>query len=500
MFFLFILTGSMIGLSCEKEPTDFIELDEEAVLLKAEGEEKTIALTSNAKWRIVEKPDWLTIDPLSGDQSATITLKAEQNEESPERTGEMIVVAGDAKVTVKITQSGRGDVIEPEEKSVTLNVAGETKTLALTANVPWEITQTPPWLTVHPLSGDRSATLTLSVDKNKAAGGREGEVVFVTDKKTVQLPIWQYGRKDYIGTPWIPVFGSSRVRYNAGWTDLEFVTSRLFVNPSVKGHIYLGSLLGLHSQSNVDIPAMTGYTFDPVTASADGVSVKSKTFYPSREAEDAYVAEIMATGPKQNYFLKTDNDGTEFYSYRQLHVLGIASMGIELDKAVAGASYREKEMTKNCGIVFAFKKILFSLAMDFPDDGKITVGDLKESDKAKDPAYVNSISYGNTGLLVVESDAYYEDIRAAIQSAWAGDPLSEDEKSLIEAADIGYVYFDKEKEVHIKKGKGDAVNAFREGLEDRKNVYPVEFSIADFNTNGEKSVSFSFTLPARNGK
>lgn len=385
--------------------------------------------------------------------------------------------------------------IELDQHSMVLSLSGEEEdTLKLTANGAWEATGIPDWLTVTPSSGDQSSELILTAVKNKEPEGRTGSFTITAGEQTVTVEVKQFGLKDVIRGPRLPIFRFSETSFNtATEPTYSILTNSLFVNSRIKEKIYLGNLINPEGGQEVDFAEFSGYTFDPITVSTSA-PVYSKTFVPSLEEQTTYAREIIATHPQQNVAFIADNGTVEFYTYKQLHATGMANLGVKLDEIVSGSSYKTKEMEKKYGIIYSFIRKLFTMDMDLPDNGKHIRDELKESDKAQDVSYVSSISYGKVGLLIVETDTYYEEVRSAINSVLSGESLSAEESALIEASNITYIYFDNDHQIQVQQGTRNAIDAYINGLNDQSQIYPVEFSLADMETHAVSPLSFSFTL------
>ena len=75
----------------------------------------------------------------------------------------------------------------------------------------------------------------------------------------------QFGLSDVIRLPWLPIFRFKQMSSNQ---DLYSVlTNNLFINPAIRDEIYVGNLVCHTTQSNTNIPELTGYTFNPITVS-----------------------------------------------------------------------------------------------------------------------------------------------------------------------------------------------------------------------------------------
>lgn len=486
-------------LSCSdlEREKDTLELDKDSILINQEGGEDNIQVEANGEWRIQEIPDWLSVNPTSGEVYNYVTVTAKENKESGRRKASLVFTHKKLSKTVEVEQLGLVEAkpfIKLSESYVNWPSAAGTLRIKLTTNRPWKISEYyHRWISVSPSSGEGSAEITIEINENRNPGSRDIYLSFIGEKMEKKLYINQYGLSDYLRVPSLPIFPFKEFSYNQNTGRV--LTNSLFINPEIKDKIYLGNLVGHNSQSNIYIPEFTGYTFNPITVSTsaaiDGEAVKN--FIPSQAEQDAFALQIAEQLRNQSD-LKTINDNAvEFYTHKELRTIGSVNLGVKLDEVVSGASYTELEMSRKYGLIYSFKNIFFTLDMDHPE--KLIKEELKEADKAKGVSYVSSVNYGRVGLLIVESDTDSRDVRMAINKILKGKPLTSEENDLLLAADIYYVYFDKEKNVQTLKGSLDAVNAYRDAaLKVADSIYPVEFRLSNYMDNSQRTISYSFRM------
>ncbi|GAB6007879.1 BACON domain-containing protein [Dysgonomonas reticulitermitis] len=498
---LFLFLISLILISCDNDDKEkfSIELDKNSVVIDTKGGQESVKLVASGEWSITDVPEWISVSLSSGDYDAEIMIVVTENVELERRKATLVFACGDAVKTLEVEQLGVYDMdpfIEFSKNSLSIGIIGDEQKIKLTTNRPWTIKDVPTWLTVHPMSGDKSAEITISVAENKEPIGRGASLTFIGAAKSEILNISQFGLKDVIWTPSLPIFSLKYVSFTGALDSYDINVFNLFVNPDIKNKIYLGNLLSYNAGSVTNIPEFTGYTFNPITISTSAIAsgIKSKTYVPSLNEQNAYAQEIINKKPTQNLSFISDNGTIEFYTYRRLYTLGIANMGVKLDEVVSGSSYKTEKMTKKYGLIFSFKQTCFSLDMDILS--QLIKEELKEVDKNKGVAYVSSVYYGRVGLLIVESDTYFGDVKSAINKVISGQSLSAEESRLIDTSDISYVYFNNDNQAQIKKGHMDAVNAYKDTLakNDFSNVYPIGFNLSSLIDHSIATISYSFKV------
>lgn len=499
IFSILSLCLTTIFLSCSKleREKDTLELDKSSILINQEGGDNYVNVEANGAWMIQEIPEWLSVDPASGDGYGYVAVMAKANKDSVRRKASLVFTHGKLRKTVEIEQLGLTEsdpFIILSESSVNWPSSAGLIRVRLTTNRPWKISEyADNWISVSPTSGEGSTEINIDIKENRNRYSRNVFLSIMGENMEKKLYINQFGLADYSLIPGMPIFRFREMTYNSEQRAGRVLTDSLFINPEIKDKIYLGNLVGYNAQSNTRIPEFTSYTFNPVTVSAsapvDGEFVKS--YIPSKAEQDAFAGQIAEQLHEGNNPQTVDDYAMEFYSYKDLHTLGILNLGVKLDEVVSGVSYAVKEMSRKFGLLYSFKHTSFSLNMDQP--AKLIKEELKESDQAEGVSYVSSVSYGRVGLLIVESDIDSRDVRIAISNILKDKPLSSVEEAFLAAADICYVYFDKEKNVQTLKGSPEAVYAYRDAvLKETDLIYPLEFKLSNYPDHSPSIISFSF--------
>ena len=82
--------------------------DVSSLAFEAKGEAKAIKIASNTTWSITGKPEWCLLSESSGSGSRDITVTANENTKTEDRSGQ-IVIEGDgvSKVVIDVTQKAK---------------------------------------------------------------------------------------------------------------------------------------------------------------------------------------------------------------------------------------------------------------------------------------------------------------------------------------------------------------------------------------------------------
>lgn len=492
--FVFVLALT----SCDDEEKYSLEISKETITIDLKGGQEPIRVSSNGYWEVKDIPDWITVNPSSGEKSTDITIIVTENKETIQKSASLLFVCGDISRNLNVKQLSISDLdpfIEIDKDILPMNIQGDEQRVKLTTNRAWKIENVPDWVSVSPTHGEKSIDIVIKVGENRQPEGRNVNLEIIAENAKKTLNITQLGLKDYIQEPSLPTISSfKKVEFTSNLDNYDIETNSLFVNPNIKNRIYLGNLISHNAGSNVNIPEFAGYDFNPIdvytTAAVNEVTTK---FTPSQTAQADFVKDIIAQNPQQQERFSIDKSGVEFYTYRQLHTVGMVNLGVKLDELISGKPFTQQEMTKKYGIIFSFKQVLFSLGMDFPME--LIKEKLSESDLSKGVSYVSTVSYGRIGLLIVESDTDSRELKIVINKVIEETSLTAEESNLIHAADISHVYFTNDNEVTVKKGGLEAVNSYKNAILNlRDNIYMLDFTLNDFTNHSNNTIHFSFKI------
>lgn len=488
MFFASLFTA------CSDDDKDSIKFDVKKTTLNTQGEEQFITITASSDWQVVDVPEWLSVHPTSGIAGSTeIILYSTLNKSAEPRSASITFISRTIRefTVEQLGINALDPFITAEGPSYAASVLGGDPKIEITSNTFWKITSLPDWITTKQMAGYQSAEITLSLDENPLPGGREGEILFTGEGAEYALKIRQQGRRDMIWSPALSIFSYRSLSFGA--SSFSAQTELPFITTGIQEKIYLGNLISHKSGSNTDMHEFTGYTSLPITASPGVYSEElEKTYIPSKAGELEIANNVIARFDGKGSSI-SQSKYPEFYSYRDLYIIGMLNLGLELDEILTGSSYIDNEMDVNkYGVIYSFCQNAFTIYMDTP--GKLIEESLSASDRAKGASYVNSVTYGKVGLLIVESTIDIKLVKNAIDAALSSRTLTQEEIQILDSSDISYLYF-IDHEAQVQRGGLDVVLTYKEEMNNKTgNLYPVSFCLADFETKAINSVSFSFKL------
>jgi len=149
-------------------PTTILYSDSFNILSSAATSNDFIYVTSNTTWRVISKPSWITLDKQQYSGNTTLRATATGNSSTISRTEYIVLGAsGISNYSIGITQLGRiVDSISATTPLLFGTNINNTQQFVINSNTAWVITSVPFWLTLSPMSGTTTTTVTGTVIAN----------------------------------------------------------------------------------------------------------------------------------------------------------------------------------------------------------------------------------------------------------------------------------------------------------------------------------------------
>lgn len=373
---------------------------------------------------------------------------------------------------------------------ITTAPEGASQAITVNSSSDWTIDESsiPAWCTI---TEQTTAGFTITVLPNHTFIDREGKILTKNGATTNSITITQEGIENSPSLDWhtFPVNNFSDIQDANLKRMIKGRT--LFITSSVRSQIYHANLIKNSFVLGEDIKAEGNYTFNPITFSAhvSGELYIKESVTPSKEVSDAMYEEIIANTPTQSDQLSISSP-YQFNSYKHLHLLGVGNLGLKLDELVTGNSYMNQEMGDRTGLLYTYSNVMFHSIMDLSQ--KLITEDLPDAEADK-LAYINSIGYGRTALLIVESDYDYTLSKSVVSKIAKGESLTDEEKQVEASLTATYLYFDKDGAVRSSTGY-QSIAAYNEGFSTQP-IIPLNFSVSNYKDDAVGDLEFSFPMP-----
>ena len=158
----------------------------------AAGGTVTVTVTSNIGYHATSSVDWIQELGTKANQGGTHIFRIEENKSIQKRTG-AIVFCNDENVCVpvEIEQEGAAATISVSSSIVEFSSSSGEKTVEITSNAEWTVSQKPQWCTLSPSSATGSTSVRVSVTENGNTVPREGKIVFSAGNAIAELSVQQ---------------------------------------------------------------------------------------------------------------------------------------------------------------------------------------------------------------------------------------------------------------------------------------------------------------------
>jgi len=178
-----------------------------AVHFLAGGGNQTVEVLCNTDWQVAGTlPEWLQASTTSGKGKDSFTLSAGVNLALQVRTHTLTLTARAEAITLSVSQQAAQPFLTPAADTLLFISEGESKSLAVTANVPWTISELPPaetWYSVttggvNPAQGQGSGAISIRAKANPDTSSRQASVTLSGGGLSRTLTLSQPGTAPYL--------------------------------------------------------------------------------------------------------------------------------------------------------------------------------------------------------------------------------------------------------------------------------------------------------------
>lgn len=164
-----------------------ITINQEGLYLNPQVEELTfdadactrsLEVRSNVTWKVLSKPAWLTVtqEPITG--TKTLSISAQNYNETTERSGEIIVGIEGLSMDKKIRVTQKARTFSNLIGALQFESKGETQPFDIETNGAWVVKSDKTWLTFSKTSGTGKSTIYVTAAENDTEYKRNA-VIFV---------------------------------------------------------------------------------------------------------------------------------------------------------------------------------------------------------------------------------------------------------------------------------------------------------------------------------
>ncbi|PKP41858.1 MAG: hypothetical protein CVT93_06475 [Bacteroidetes bacterium HGW-Bacteroidetes-10] len=173
--------------ACKKDPPPVLNVSSPNIDVQNSQGTGTVSITANAAWVTTLTGTWFSISPSSGSGDAVITITAQNNLTSSDRSASIIITTGQEgkpnylRKLVTVRQSA--SQLSLDVNSITFEKDAGSKIVKVTANTPWSVSipSESTWLSVNPKTGSSSTDLVFSATANTGSDRTSRVVVSYGD-------------------------------------------------------------------------------------------------------------------------------------------------------------------------------------------------------------------------------------------------------------------------------------------------------------------------------
>jgi len=164
-----------------------------SLMFEADVESQTLDISSNITWRVVSKPQWISVSTLEHSGSTTVTLTASGNNNTESRSGQIVFSADGLSLSssVDVTQKGRefGNLTG----SIQFAAKAGSEILHVKTDGQWTASVDKSWLSISPVQGKGDSDITVSAQENTGDEPRSAVISVSVGETTQTVVLTQQG-------------------------------------------------------------------------------------------------------------------------------------------------------------------------------------------------------------------------------------------------------------------------------------------------------------------
>jgi len=310
-----IICSRCIKIQSEEIPIT-LSVSTNSLNFTADGDELTFYINSNDGWYVNNDyyASWLTVSPTDGFSDGNVTVTADANTSSVQRTATITVyssVNGVPEQTISVTQARFIPNLSVSSTSLSFVAAGEQKSFTVTSNTNWTVSRgTSTWFTLSTASGSGNSTVTVTASANTSTSSRSGTVTVSGGGITRTISVAQSGTANTAQVRFVKSGAYSIYTY-MGIADISITT--------IYASCYFGTGSGTSSYYDVPAGTLTPVVWNVNNSHWDNFVLTSDyttVWTVNLTAKNRYTIQLYYD--TAGYHMQISNDGT--YSSMQYNI------------------------------------------------------------------------------------------------------------------------------------------------------------------------------------
>ncbi|MGM9762659.1 MAG: BACON domain-containing protein [Candidatus Cryptobacteroides sp.] len=374
-----------------------------------------------------------------------------------------------------------------EVNRISIPTEGSNETITINSNCRWKLNpDIPLWCKAKVVSQDKFRQIAISVNPNDGEESRRCILSLEYEDVIENLEVIQAGNQFF---QVLPMNTYKNLIIND--SKAEICAEKMFISPINASKVYIGNILENKADDFNSLKSFRQFTFLPINMSA---FIGGKYYFseslPNQESTNKMANEIIGSLSEdtQNQNLSLGSP-LQYTSLRQLKAIGYGNLGIPLDEAT-GRTAEKDQMKNRTGLIYAYCNELFSIVMDYQEK------QVEEDISAKNGegmVYINSISYGRSALLIIESNYNRIEVESSIRRYLKKEKQTSKDMDILSSIHVWYLYFGPNGALHSTKGSSQLIESYRASVSSSP-IIPLNFTTNKFNDKSTGNISFKFKI------
>ena len=177
----------------QNEANAAISLDTSTMEFTSSSGEQAFKITANTSWAVSSDQTWCSVNPTSGSNNGSVTVKVSENTQTSARTATISVKTDAGIRTVSVTQNGASEQVSLSVSDMEFAAGSGSKIFSIKSNTTWAVSSDKNWCSVSPTSGSGDGSVTVSVDENTSSSSRTATITVESATITRRLAVTQNG-------------------------------------------------------------------------------------------------------------------------------------------------------------------------------------------------------------------------------------------------------------------------------------------------------------------
>jgi hypothetical protein len=173
----------------------FMNISPTSLDFNAAGGKQFFLVNSNTNWTVTEALTHITLNKTTGSFTDTVWVTCTPNTTTISRQGLITITGvGVQTKTLTVNQIGEQPRLSVNPTNLSFTSTAGTKTITITSNIPWTITDSVTYLSSNVTSGSNNATVTISCTANSSALVRNTTLLIAgSGVSPISIPVSQTG-------------------------------------------------------------------------------------------------------------------------------------------------------------------------------------------------------------------------------------------------------------------------------------------------------------------